>query len=235
MEKRICKLESCGKEFMPTIHTHLYCTKECHKKAIGKRKPFPKGRILYCKRCNKEFTPNGKCRKYCSKECSVEYSRTNNKQYCARYYIENKESQAEYCKKYRIEKADKIKIMKKEYYLKNIDTILNEENRLKRYEYLKTYCTTDGYKMSCRKHHQKRRAITSKSKISDVDFKLIIERDNGMCQLCKEKIDFTLKKPHPMSINFDHIIPLSKGGEHKTDNIQLSHQICNQRKSARIL
>jgi len=235
MEKRICKLESCGKEFMPTIHNHRYCTRECHKKAIEKRKPYPKNRILNCKHCNKEFTPNGKCRKYCSEQCSIEYSKKNNKQNCAEHYAKNKDLRAQQSKIYREKNHEELRIKKIEYYQKNIETILNEENRKKRAEYSKYYSKTEQGILSSKKNNHQRRAKTFSAKIGIVDFEFIINRDCQICQLCKEKIDLTLKKPDPMCLNFDHIIPLSKGGEHCNSNIQLAHQKCNLHKSAKIL
>lgn len=33
----------------------------------------------------------------------------------------------------------------------------------------------------------------------------------------------------------DHIIPLSKGGTHTYNNVQLAHYICNSKKSDKIL
>jgi len=42
----------------------------------------------------------------------------------------------------------------------------------------------------------------------------------------------SLKAPHPLSMSIDHIIPLSRGGTHEPDNVQLAHFICNSIKCA---
>jgi len=44
-------------------------------------------------------------------------------------------------------------------------------------------------------------------------------RDCGIC-----------KKPIDGEYHLDHIIPLSKGGEHSEGNLQLAHPFCNQSK-----
>lgn len=56
-----------------------------------------------------------------------------------------------------------------------------------------------------------------------------------ICPLCGKPIDLTLKTPHPLSCELDEIIPYSRGGSPTSyDNTQLTHRICNQRKSDKI-
>ena len=57
----------------------------------------------------------------------------------------------------------------------------------------------------------------------------IFERDGWVCQLCHKKVNKTLQYPHPLSASLDHIIPLSKGGEHSRINVQLAHIRCNMK------
>lgn len=49
-------------------------------------------------------------------------------------------------------------------------------------------------------------------------------RDDGKCIICGSNIN----------IEFDHIIPFSKGGSHNADNIQVLCQDCNRKKSDKI-
>jgi 5-methylcytosine-specific restriction endonuclease McrA len=37
-----------------------------------------------------------------------------------------------------------------------------------------------------------------------------------------------------MSVSLDHVIPLSRGGNHEPGNVQCSHLACNVRKGARV-
>lgn len=62
----------------------------------------------------------------------------------------------------------------------------------------------------------------------------VYERDGWICGLCTEPVDRELCYPDPMSASLDHIIPLSRGGHHVWENVQLAHLDCNVRKQARI-
>jgi len=62
----------------------------------------------------------------------------------------------------------------------------------------------------------------------------VYERDGWICGLCSEPVDRELGYPDPLSKSLDHIIPLSRGGHHVWDNVQLAHLACNNKKQARI-
>lgn len=62
----------------------------------------------------------------------------------------------------------------------------------------------------------------------------LIKRDGGVCKLCGQSVDesdyffvgdtFVAGNNYP---SIDHITPLSKGGLHQWDNVQLAHRLCN--------
>ena len=84
-----------------------------------------------------------------------------------------------------------------------------------------------------RKNKAKRRALRREAVTDDVTWTGIMERDHWTCQLCGEHIDQTMKSPDPMSPTWDHIVPLSEGGDHTWANLQAAHYGCNSRKSNR--
>lgn len=49
------------------------------------------------------------------------------------------------------------------------------------------------------------------------------ERDGGRCHICGRKAD-------PNNWHLEHIVPLSRGGEHSMRNVAVSHPACNLRK-----
>ena len=51
----------------------------------------------------------------------------------------------------------------------------------------------------------------------------VYERDGWVCGICGKKVIPELEFPHPRSASLDHIIPLSRGGEHTLRNVQLAH------------
>ena len=65
---------------------------------------------------------------------------------------------------------------------------------------------------------------------SSITLDKVIEKYNGICQLCGKPVDKTdienghIKRNYP---TVDHIKPLSKGGNHTWDNVQLAHMSCN--------
>lgn len=66
-----------------------------------------------------------------------------------------------------------------------------------------------------------------------VDRRKVFDRDNWCCGICKNKIDPRLKHPDPKSASLDHIVPISKGGQHSYVNTQATHLDCNVGKGNR--
>lgn len=62
-----------------------------------------------------------------------------------------------------------------------------------------------------------------------VSLKRILIRDGQCCHLCGQLIESLA------DLHFDHIIPLSKGGEHSENNIAASHAWCNMQKGVRLV
>lgn len=61
----------------------------------------------------------------------------------------------------------------------------------------------------------------------------LIERHNGICQICGLAVDTSDRTGNAIGRYYptiDHIIPISKGGSHTWDNVQLAHMICNSMK-----
>lgn len=64
-----------------------------------------------------------------------------------------------------------------------------------------------------------------RSAIPDIVKLIVYERDEGKCVRCGSNI----------SIQFDHIIPVAKGGSNTAENIQILCQRCNLEKSDKIM
>lgn len=66
-----------------------------------------------------------------------------------------------------------------------------------------------------------------------ITLKKLYERDGGVCQICGEPCDWDDREwgcHGPTYPSLDHIVPRAKGGDHKWENVQLAHCICNSRK-----
>lgn len=68
-------------------------------------------------------------------------------------------------------------------------------------------------------------------KVSFVAARLIWKRDQGLCGICGDPVKVAVSPNHPKALEFDHIIPISKGGAHVVENLQLSCRSCNGWKS----
>lgn len=54
----------------------------------------------------------------------------------------------------------------------------------------------------------------------------LIRRDGAMCGCCKEAI------ADRRDMTVDHIVPVSRGGSDKLENLRLAHAFCNQERGA---
>lgn len=70
---------------------------------------------------------------------------------------------------------------------------------------------------------------TTKGEVITID--MLMHRDNNTCNICDEHIDPHIEYPNPMSKSIDHVVALSRGGEHTMANTAPSHLVCNVRKN----
>lgn len=83
---------------------------------------------------------------------------------------------------------------------------------------------------SCRRSHEKHKRRV-REQYGDVPTKAdLFNEQNGNCAICGKSIDMGLKFPDPWFASYDHIVPLSRGGDHVPSNIQLAHLSCNKKK-----
>lgn len=67
-----------------------------------------------------------------------------------------------------------------------------------------------------------------------VDRAEIFERDGYICQLCGEDVDPAVKFPDSRAATVDHVVPISRGGDHVASNLALAHFSCNAAKGNRV-
>ena len=120
---------------------------------------------------------------------------------------------------YRMRNAlPQIKAQKSQYYhanrahLRQLERIRNKANPIKRLS------------RDARRRGRKRNVI-----VQQVSYERILERDGMVCHICEQPI-----LPHH-KLEFDHVVPLARGGSHTEENIKPSHQQCNRRKKSYLM
>ena len=98
------------------------------------------------------------------------------------------------------------------------------------------YCSDACARKANNATHEHRRRARIEAAMVDRDITVdgLFKRDGGICHLCGGRCDYedfvvvngtTICGDWYPSI--DHVIPLSKGGEHSWSNVKLAHRICN--------
>ena len=143
-------------------------------------------------------------------------------------------NQAQY-KIYYEENKEKESARKQKWFAENKEYMeLYREFHAERYAAQKKKWNEDNYELVKDSQHR-RRAAKKNVKYERIDLKGVFAECGMTCGICKERVDFRLKHPDPKSPSIDHIIPLSKGGTHTYENVQLTHLVCNLRKSDKII
>jgi len=150
------------------------------------------------------------------------------KEYMEKYRADNEESLKDWRKKYNCLNFDEISRRAKMYRENNPDkmTARNVNYRKNNYESeidrIRKYHHEHPEKLRC--HANKRRATklgASGRGISDTDEAVLKDEYAHMCVYCGRK---------DVSLTVDHIVPLSRGGDHDIENATVCCKSCNSKK-----
>ena len=105
-------------------------------------------------------------------------------------------------------------------------------------EYIAHYPTSKYCSDKCSRHVSKEKRKYAGCLVdSDITLRRLAQRDDNICQICGLMVDWSDKMKAkgtvicgPMYPSIDHICPISKGGMHAWDNVQLVHRKCNSYK-----
>jgi 5-methylcytosine-specific restriction endonuclease McrA len=92
-------------------------------------------------------------------------------------------------------------------------------------------CSRARLRQAKRISNRNREKIIKINTVEIVNPLVVYNRDGWVCQLCLGKIKKNSKQNDPLEATLDHIIPISKGGEHSYKNVQCAHRQCNAVKS----
>ena len=157
--------------------------------------------------------------------------------YNRQYRLANRGLIRERQRAYKESNRDSIKVAQREYYLRKRDAILLQKQDYYRENRDSIRARTAQYRRENAKRYceyvRARQAKQRDAFVAPVNHQAVFERDAGICGICFHVVDLTLRFPDPLSPTIDHIVPLSKGGVHAPENVQLAHLGCNSSKGAR--
>lgn len=181
---------------------------------------------ITCGTCSIIFSSTARNAKYCSSSCR-ERAR----------YIRNYETRLNSSRQYRKNNADKIRKAKKERYNRDREKIL-VSNRVR---YLKN---RDEYVKKALEYQKANPLVVSATRISRLsrlkhvvtkkDLLKAANRQINLCYYCKTKMT-SPGRSLPTSLQWDHVVPLSRGGSNSIGNIVAACRSCNSSKSAMLL
>jgi 5-methylcytosine-specific restriction endonuclease McrA len=148
-------------------------------------------------------------------------------------YAANREAVAVTARAYRLANPEKGRTMARRYYAANRDRLIAKAilaNRERSNELLSASVARwrKAHPAEYREMCRRRRASKLGAYVTKADYAGVLAEFGMVCHLCDGDI------ASMADLDFDHVIPLSKGGAHSTENIRPSHRHCNRSKGAKL-
>jgi len=152
----------------------------------------------------------------------------------AQRYAENREAVSAKHRAYRLEHLDQERQFKRAYYLANREQILAKSTAYaKTRPAEKLAAAVQKWRKAnpaeAREMYRRRRASKLGAYVTKADYASVLAEYGMVCHICGDSI------ASMDDLDFDHVIPLSKGGAHATENIRPSHIHCNRSKGAKLI
>lgn len=229
------------------------------KLGLYERQPTPKirsieERTFTCMNCGKVYVNKrqvGEGDKFCTRECSDQYrikerdrkaleriaSKYRFCNICGKEYLQyrkalfcSQDCRKEHCRRLSQKRADS-----KSTIITSVCKECGKEFSYKAYKRTTeiVYCSDKCLKKACRRNAKhNRRIVIKQAKKEPISMNYLMKKYRSRCQMCDCKVHRSNGKDwSPNIATIDHIIPVSKGGTHTYDNVQLLCAMCNTRKS----
>lgn len=247
-----CKV--CGSYFLQKKPAHYFCSKGCKNKVNAARAREINGwrekglHQIVCKHCGKSAYVINPTAIYCSKKCKGDASPSREKiklkRSCKALELLVKRKQAEY-----INEQHALAIIEKKERERKIKQIEKTEKRRKvkecafckvlfcpmillRAKFCSDECANFSFRESKKAARKARKARQITLKVENVVPLKVFRRDKWTCYLCGRKTLQELRGTYEdLATELDHVVPLSKNGEHSYANIKCACRACNIRKS----
>ncbi len=194
---------------------------------FGRNKTTSTGYSCYCKPCQRgNSKQNYEKHKEKHNAMARDYARRNREKVLAgkrEYYRKKREDILAYHREYYKKNTNYIKSRVQRWYF-------DEGNRQRRLQYAKDYVKQNYEKVSLnqRRSHHKRRTVMERARGSwtPTQWRELCKKYGNKCLCCGKEEPF-------IKLTFDHVIPVSKGGDNTIENAQPLCKICNARKGVK--
>lgn len=239
--------EECGTEWRATIAAARFCSRECQGRAQLKKRDE-----AVCQNCLNRFVPKARDRtRFCSRACSFAHRTANAKgrlprrpisrriwigecTQCAQPFV--RRQQARYCSLRCGQVAAQMRKCPDGRTGRGCAECARYFTPVygdKRRRFCSDACAArQGQRVARRRRDAALRGAYAEA----VDPLVVFERDGWKCRLCGRRTPRRLRGTiDGRAPELDHIMPLSKGGEHTYRNTQCACRECNGSKGARPL
>ena len=166
--------------------------------------------LKVCDVCGTEFSPRLTIKQiYCSQHCLAKATRDSKSKTCSEPGCDRFVRANDLCNSHY--KKARREVMPEDRTIRNGDPVkraaaLREKSRF-------------------------RKSVERATDAEMIDLTGLGARDDWTCGICGEPVDQARQVPDRMAPTIDHITPISHGGRHRWDNVQLSHFACNMAKA----
>lgn len=194
--------------------------------------------VVICQRCGKETESKSRKRLYCD-ECKKIVNREQQRERSRRWrerhpekareearkraraaYWKDPEKHKACTRRWRRENKEKVSQYNKEYYRQHASELLPKiRDRVAKWR----KANREQYNWHMRQAQHRRRKAKEGGVVYQSDFFMMCEIFDWKCAYCGSELT-------PETATIDHIIPLSRGGEHSINNIAPACSRCNSQK-----
>ena len=159
-----------------------------------------------------------KDKKWCSDRCRG--AARDKRAYNVAYYHANKERRREYNRRWGLENRAHVRAKRREWVEKNLEAVREYQREYQRVWYPSNRERQSEYQS----RRRDRKNAAGRFVVTKADYASLIRRHEGRCAYC----------PSPAT-EWDHVVPISRGGRHSIANILPSCMPCNRSKGAKLL
>lgn len=184
--------------------------------AFGLSKREPDGLQTRCKECRRQHRVENRAAISAKRKAAYAANPDAQRARSRAWYEQNRERGRESRRAYNLKHRERQREKAAAWY---------RDNKERHMELTRSWRAANPHKR--RDLEQSRRARAGSYFVEHVDRLIVYEAFGGLCGICGDAVDRE-------RFDIDHVVPISRGGEHSYANVQPAHPRCNQSKKNRL-